>query len=115
MVNRSKAKGTAAESQVARWLQAHGFPHAERRALAGNSDRGDIAGIPRVSLEVKACKTMTLAAWVDESIAEAVNAGAEVHAVVHKRIGKGDVGDWYATLPVSVLAELLAVYVKETA
>lgn len=47
-MNRSKAKGTSAESAVTTYLQTMGFIHAERRSLNGIHDRGDIAGIPGV-------------------------------------------------------------------
>ena len=47
MTNRPKAIGTAAETAVVRYLAAHGFPAAERRALHGATDLGDITGTPR--------------------------------------------------------------------
>lgn len=102
----SKRKGTAAESAVVSWLQAHGFPHAERRALSGTSDRGDIAGLPGVALEVKNVARMALGEWVDEARKEAGNAKARIWAVVHKRRGKGDAGDWYVTLDLRTFVEL---------
>lgn len=40
-MNKSKAIGTRAETNVCRFLQKHGI-NAERRALAGNKDLGDI-------------------------------------------------------------------------
>lgn len=103
----SKQKGTAAETAVVRYLQANGFPHVERRALAGVNDRGDISGIPGVVLEVKNCKRIELAGWLDELEAEMTNAGAYIGAVVHKRRGTTDPGKWFATLPFSVLVDLL--------
>ena len=41
MTNRPKAIGTAAETAVVRYLAAHGFPAAERRALHGATDLGE--------------------------------------------------------------------------
>lgn len=102
----SKRKGTAAESAVVAWLREHGFPHAERRALAGNTDKGDVAGIPGVALEVKNVTKMALGEWVDEARKEGGNASARIWAVVHKRRGKGDAGDWYVTLDLRTFAEL---------
>jgi hypothetical protein len=92
---------------VVRWLQAHGFPLAERRALRGRDDRGDIAGIPGVALEVKNCNRTELAVWMDEAKAEAANAGVSTFAVIHKRRGRGDPGEWFVTLPLSVFSELM--------
>ena len=51
-MSRSKAKGTAAETAVVRFLRAVGFTQAERRTLGGTQDRGDIAGVPGVVIEV---------------------------------------------------------------
>jgi hypothetical protein len=102
----AKQKGTRAETAVADYLRPT-FPHVERRALNGNKDRGDIAGIIGTVLEVKDCKTMTLAAWVKELDAEMVNDHATFGAVIHKKRGTMQVGDWYATMPVSVLVTLL--------
>ena len=44
MVNKPKILGTQWETDVVRYLQAHGAPLAERRALSGPVDKGDIAG-----------------------------------------------------------------------
>lgn len=103
----SKQKGTRAESAVVAYLKENGFPHAERRALTGNKDKGDVSNIPGVVVEVKDCRTMTLAAWVDEANAEAVNAGVDIGVVIHHRPRKGDVGQWYATMDVDTLARLI--------
>lgn len=92
----ARAKGTAAETAVVRFLQANGYPSCERRALAGSQDRGDVAGIPGVVVEVKAARKFELASWMDETLVEAVNVGADmVPLLVVKRPGKGSPGDWY--------------------
>ena len=75
MANPSKAKGTAWETAVVDYLRANGHPHAERRALSGNTDRGDIAGVPGVVIECKNAKTMALAAW-----ARSIRRGSGVRA-----------------------------------
>lgn len=103
----SKQKGTAAETAVANWLKANGYPHAERRALNGNTDKGDITGLPGCVIEVKNCRTMTLAEWITELRAEIRNAGALTGVVIHKRKGTTNVGDWYATMPASVWLALM--------
>ena len=55
MTNRSKDTGTNAETAVATYLRSTGyFPNAERRALAGAYDRGDLTGIGDLVIEVKA-------------------------------------------------------------
>jgi hypothetical protein len=92
----SRAKGTAAETAVVRFLQANGYPSAERRALAGVNDRGDVAGIPGLVIEVKAEKRLELARYVDEALTEA---GLDDLGIVwHKRVRRGNPGEWYVSM-----------------
>jgi hypothetical protein len=106
-VNKSKIKGTSAETAVVNWLVSKGRKHVERRALAGLLDRGDIAGIPSVVIEVKNCKAISLSAWLKELEVEMINDKAETGVVIHKKSGTQDVGKWYATMPVSIWYALL--------
>ena len=114
MSNPSKAKGTAAESAVARYFVGRGWPFAERRSLSGTQDRGDLAGIYGIAgaamLEVKNCKTLAIPAWLREAAVEQGNAGASVSAVISKPRGVGydRVGEWHAFLTVRQLCDLLA-------
>lgn len=103
----SKRKGTAFESAVVDWLQGHGFPYAERRALSGKNDRGDVAGIPGVVLELKNHNRVELAAWVEEARTEAANASVDVWAVVAKRKGKGDPAESYVITNLATFVALL--------
>ena len=107
MANPSKTKGTAAETLVVTYLHANGFYNAERRALAGNLDKGDIAGIPDFCGEVKACKTFDLAGWCDELAVEMRNSNARYGTVIAKRRGTLDVGRWYSIQPLSVYLDTL--------
>lgn len=106
-MSKQRAKGTAAETAVVRYLQDHGFPHAERRALHGQNDMGDVTGVGPVVLEVKNHAALDLAGWVKELEAEISNANANTGAVVAKRRGKTDAAAWYAILPFGDLVELL--------
>ena len=103
----SKRKGTAAETAVVQFLRAAGFTQAERRTLAGAHDRGDIAGIPGVVIEVKNCARQELGAWVAEAETERDNDHASLGAVWHKRRGKGNPGDWFVTMSGAQFAALL--------
>lgn len=85
MSTKSKAKGTTAERDVVKYLHASGWPAAERRALSGNKDKGDVAGIPGVCIEVKAQERPLLAQWARELAVETVNAGASFGLLVVKR------------------------------
>lgn len=84
MVNRSKQKGTAWESRVVAFMRDHGFPYAERRALSGALDKGDV-NVPGVVIECKNQKTFDLAGWVDEMVKEKANAGVPLGVVVFPR------------------------------
>lgn len=108
MANRSKQKGTAAESAVVAYLQRRGWIHAERRTLSGAHDKGDIAGVVGVCLEVKSCKTFDLAGWLKEVEVEQANAKASVGAVIAKKRGTTNPAEWYALLTVKQLCDLLA-------
>jgi len=106
-MSKSKQKGTSAETAVVNWLVSKGRKHVERRTLNGSNDRGDIAGIPLVVLEVKNCVKMELSAWLKELDVEMHNDKADTGVVIHKKKGTTDVGLWYATMPVDVWYKLL--------
>lgn len=106
-MNKPKRIGTAAETLVVDFLRLHGFRYAERRALAGVNDCGDVTGLPGVVIEVKAHRELKLAEWMDETEAERANAGAELAACWHKRRGKGSPGDWYVTVTGAQFVALL--------
>lgn len=106
-MSKSKQKGTAAETAVVRFLQENGFIYAERRALHGTVDKGDITGCGPIVFEVKDHKTITLSAWLKELQDEINNAKANTGAVIAKRRGTMDVGQWYAVMPVAGLVKLL--------
>lgn len=116
-MNRPKAIGTAAETAVVRYLQANGFPHAERRAMRGTLDCGDITGTPGICWEVKGGEAARSASdglidqWLDETERERVNARADVGVLVVQRrgIGPANAGSWWAITPVSVGGEIVPV------
>jgi hypothetical protein len=106
MANRPKAIGTACETAVVRYLQASGFPHAERRALRGELDAGDVTGCPGIAIEVKggeAAKSASdaqIEAWLVETETERINASAEIGLLIMQRkaVGPKNAGRWWATL-----------------
>lgn len=107
MVSKERAKGTAAETAVVKFLQDNGFPYAERRALHGGNDKGDITGCGPLVFEVKNHKTLDLAGWVKELEAEMGNAKVDTGCVIAKKRGTTDPGEWYAILPFRVMVGLL--------
>lgn len=98
---RPKDIGTRAETAVVKYLRDHGFPHAERRALAGALDKGDITGTPGIVWEVKggeAAKTASdgqILKWLEETDREAENAGTLYGVLIVQRSRKAT-GSWWA-------------------
>jgi len=99
VVSKSKQKGTAAETAVVKYLKENGFPYAERRALTGTLDKGDITGCGPIVFEVKNHAKIDLAGWIKELESETVNAQATTGCVVAKKRGTTDPGNWYAVMP----------------
>lgn len=112
MPRRPKDNGTAAETAVVRYLQANGWPHAERRALRGDLDAGDITGTPGICWEVKArnrpYSDEQIAGWLVETEVERGNAKAAVGVLVLRRAGfsAARAGSWWAVLPADDFAAL---------
>ncbi len=106
-MSRARAKGTAWETAIVDYLRAAGWPHAERRALGGNHDRGDIAGLPGVVIEAKNCRAIDMAGWLDETTVEQANAGAAVGAAWVKRRGRTNPGAGYVVMCGATFAHLL--------
>ncbi|WP_188187993.1 hypothetical protein [Nonomuraea sp. SYSU D8015] len=96
-------------------LRIHGFPHAERRALAGCQDLGDITGCPGIVFEVKGgdaarnASDAQIAAWMVETEVERVNARAEVGVLVVQRRGVGaqNAHRWWAHITSRTLTALM--------
>lgn len=93
MVNPSKAIGTKAETAITRLANVSGFPFAERRALAGSADKGDVLMCPGFILEVKSGHAAEIASdalilnWLIEAENERVNSGAAHSMLIVKRKG----------------------------
>ena len=107
MSSKSKIKGTSFETLIVRTLRQLGFPHAERRALHGNVDKGDVAGCGPLVFECKAAKRFELSQWLAETEQERVNAGAEYGILVVKRQGIGVGERQYAIMELSEMVRLL--------
>lgn len=105
-MSKSRAKGTAFETAVCGFLREHGFPYAERRALRGKRDGGDLTGMPGVTIECKAEKELNLAGAVDEAEKEAANMSSEWFVAVLKRRMRG-VDRAYAVTTLEQYAALL--------
>lgn len=113
MVNKPKNIGTSTETAVVRVARPLGFPLAERVALAGENDLGDVRLAPWVHLEVKGGKAAEQASdaqietWMLETERELANARALAGALVTKRkgVGAGRAHLWWAYVRASWLAQ----------
>lgn len=97
-MSKSRAKGTAWESKIIDLLRERGWPNAERRALNGANDRGDVAGVVGICIEAKSAQRIELATWVDEAEKERANDRADLGAVWIKRRGKSSAKDGYVVM-----------------
>lgn len=101
VVNKPKQKGTQAESDVVRWGKKHEFYAAERLALSGVNDRGDVRIATGVMVQVKDGYTdrkeptdYQIDSWLKETEEQRRRGEFEVALLVHKRFGKGDPDEW---------------------
>lgn len=114
-MNRAKAIGTAAETAVVKAARARGFPWADRYALHGRADIGDIALCPGVIVEVKGGDWARKASdsliddWLTETERERINARAAVGFLVVQRaaVGYANAHRWSAWWRMGHLMELI--------
>ena len=101
----SRRKGQKAEQAVARMLRAWGWAARTSRSVQGVQGGADLITDCPLSIEVKDHARMELAAWLDQAVAQAQPGAPGV--VFHHRRGKGQPEDWYATMRVADLLELV--------
>jgi Holliday junction resolvase len=108
-MSKNKAKGTSAETALVNYLKVNGFPLAERKAMQGANDAGDVTGTIGLAWEVKNHRTYKIPAWLEELEVETENAGADFGVLVVKPVGVGitRVESWWAVMPVGELVELV--------
>ena len=97
MANPSKTKGTRGETAVSKYLNAHGL-FAERKALAGSEDNGDLRIIladgAEVTAEVKSGKQTAsyprgrLDLWKRQTLVESENSGCKAVLIVVRYMRK---------------------------
>lgn len=94
MTNAAKSKGAAFEALVRDYLRGHGFP-VERIPPGMAHDRGDIHGIPDLTLELK-CLPRDLVRAISDGMRdleiEQANADTAYGAVIAKRPRSTDPG-----------------------
>lgn len=113
-MSKSKAKGTRGENLAVAFLAEELGPQVERRALAGINDKGDIAGIPEVVVEVKWCADLQLGQFMREAETEAMRGGMALPVLMHNR-RQARTRDNYATVPWWVLRYFLRLHLEDVA
>jgi hypothetical protein len=106
-MSKQRQKGTLHETNVVSFLRDNGFPYAERRALHGALDKGDVTGTGPLVWECKNHKELALSEWLRETEVERVNANADFGIVVAKRRGVWDAGQSYAVVTLDAMVRLL--------
>lgn len=111
MPNPQKNKGSAYERSIVNYLRECGFA-VDRTRAGWTDDRGDIHGVQSptgspFTFECKNHRRDNLSGWIKELYVEVENAGGEIGAVIHKKVGTTEGGEQYATLPLSMLVSLL--------
>ena len=81
---RSQRKGRAAELELSRILQDHGYPVEAGRAQS-YGDVPDLSGLPGVHIECKRTETLRLSEWMAQAERDAQRFGDGVPAVFFRR------------------------------
>lgn len=99
MTNRPKNIGTAFETLVVNYARENGFPQADRLALSGSADRGDVRLTADLQYgAIAECKggqaaerasDAQILQWLHDTEVERINANAHVALLVVKRKGHG--------------------------
>lgn len=101
----SRNKGNRAEVEVVRVLREAGYTAETSRAARGGFQSGeDIVSDFPASIEVKNQARLDLAGWWAQAEYQANGRPA---VVVHKRVGKGNAEEWWATMDLQTLIRLL--------
>ncbi len=103
-----KRRGSQFERDVVSFLRTHGFSDAERAFGAGRPcDIGDVVGIPGVTIECKAARSIDLAGFVDEAARERLNARQPFAVAIVKRRNK-PTGAAYVVMDLESFTRLVA-------
>lgn len=103
----AKAKGRETENQAVEWLREQGWTEAERRRLNGDTDKGDVAGVTGMCIEVKSAAEWKPVQWMRECTVETINARAELGFVMARPKGGVDVNKWAIIMTPATLMQLL--------
>lgn len=108
----SKAKGYRGETEFCEAAHEGGFPNAERNGSRyGSKDRGDVAGVPDWTIQVKSVARYSIPEWLRDAKEQAENGSTRWYGLALKLTGKHmREGAWL--MPMSKFFELLR-YVEQ--
>ncbi|MER7076617.1 hypothetical protein SAMN02982929_05322 [Saccharopolyspora kobensis] len=111
----NRRKGIETERRVARYLNEHGWPKADRYVNNGYrtatrtaADPLDIRETPGLVWSVKYDASHRIAAWFAEVEDKAAAVGADLGVLVERRPGYANPGRWWAYITVADLHGLFA-------
>lgn len=85
----SKAKGYRGETEFCEAAKERGFPNVERNGSRyGSKDRGDIAGLPDWTIQVKSVARYSIPEWLRDAEEQAKNGGTRWFGLALKLTGK---------------------------
>jgi hypothetical protein len=101
----SRRKGNAAEVAVVNALERAGWTAVTSRAARGGYQSGEdiVTNFP-CSIEVKNQARLDLAGWWAQAVEQAQD---KPPVVIHKRVGKTDPGEWWVTMSVETLFDIV--------
>jgi hypothetical protein len=101
----NRRKGNQAEVAVAKVLREHGYEAVtSRNARGGTQMGGDLVSDFPVEVEIKNHTRLDLAGWWKQAVAQAGNRPA---VIIHKRVGHTDPRQWWVTMDLQTLIQLI--------
>lgn len=91
---KSQRKGRAAELELSRILQGHGYNVEPGRALS-YGEVPDLSGLPGVHIECKRCQQVRLETWMEQATKDAQRFQDGVPTIFHRK----DRSPWLVTMP----------------
>jgi hypothetical protein len=107
MSNPQKAKGSAFERLIRDYL-AQAIP-CERIPAGAEIDRGDL-WTPAACIQCKNHRSLSLGAWLSQTIQQQFSANKPLHALVVKRKGTTDPADQFVVMSLEQFRDLLTRY-----
>ena len=102
---KSQRKGRAAELELSRILQSHGYPVEPGRAQS-YGEVPDLTGLPGVHIECKRAEVLRLSEWMAQARRDANRFGDGLPAVFHRRNRE----NWRVTMELPDWLELYRSY-----